>query len=268
MYNIAISDLDGTLLGPDHMISDKTKESIINWVDADKKFVIATGRHYLDVKKYQEFIGIPLYLITSNGGRVHDKDGNIIFAQNLQSDIAQYITEMDFDKSVQVNVFTDDKWYANFSLPELDEFNSVSGFSSSIADLVLLNKENVIKIFFWAENEELQIIHNKLKNKFGDKLNLTFSLSKCLEVMHGETNKGAAVKVVLKEKNIALDKTIAFGDAMNDIEMLSIVGNGVLMGNAQEQLQKELSGSEFTLSSGEHGVAVKMEQLLKKVAVI
>ena len=50
MYKIAISDLDGTLLGADHRISQYTKDSIKRWIQSDRKFVIATGRHYVEAK--------------------------------------------------------------------------------------------------------------------------------------------------------------------------------------------------------------------------
>lgn len=50
MYKVAISDLDGTLLGPDHKISAQTKHSIRHWVASGRKFIIATGRHYREAQ--------------------------------------------------------------------------------------------------------------------------------------------------------------------------------------------------------------------------
>ena len=64
MYKIAISDLDGTLLGPDHKVSNKTKETVKQWKNSGRKFVIATGRHYIEAKKIQDELGLPIYLIT------------------------------------------------------------------------------------------------------------------------------------------------------------------------------------------------------------
>lgn len=262
MYKIAISDLDGTLLGADHRISQYTKDSIKRWIENDRKFVIATGRHYVEAKYLQTSINSPIYLITSNGARVHDREGNIILKQNLPTDIAQEICQNKFDPAVQINLFTDQNWFANFSIAELEEMGLDAGWDCQPVDLKKLNPEDTIKIFFWAEPELLQPIYEQLKARYGNRINLTFSLAKCLEVMDASANKGEAVKAVLKDKGLETNQAIAFGDGMNDVEMLNVVGKPMLMGNAQKTLRDALPNAEFTLSSQEHGVAIKMDKIL------
>ncbi|HEY5716743.1 MAG TPA: HAD-IIB family hydrolase [Psychromonas sp.] len=117
-------------------------------------------------------------------------------------------------------------------------------------------------MFFYAEAELLQPVYELLAARYGDRINLTFSLTKCLEVMCANTNKGEAVKAVLKSKGLQACDAIAFGDGMNDIEMLSVVAKPVLMANAQRSLQDALPNVEKTLSSQEHGVAVMMDRYL------
>lgn len=51
-------------------------------------FVFATGRHHVDVGQIRDNLEIKSYMITSNGARVHDTDGNLIFTHNLDRDIA------------------------------------------------------------------------------------------------------------------------------------------------------------------------------------
>ncbi|WP_022942521.1 Cof-type HAD-IIB family hydrolase [Psychromonas hadalis] len=262
MYKVAISDLDGTLLGPDHKISAQTKKSIHHWIESGRKFVIATGRHYIEAKSLQDQLGEPIYLITSNGARVHNKWGEIILKQNLPTEIATEICEITFDKTIQINLFTDQHWYANFRLKELDDIGLGGDFDCQETDIQSLDKSNTIKIFFWAEREQLEVVYQTLNNRFGSRINLTFSLDKCLEVMDANTNKGTAVKAVLKDKGFSTEEAIAFGDGMNDIEMLNVVGKPILMKNAQKALREALPNAEVTASAKEHGVALKIDQLL------
>ena len=262
MYKIAVSDLDGTLLGPDHKVSTQTKESVHRWLQDDRKFVIATGRHYIEAKKIQDDLGDPIYLITSNGARVHNKEGEIILKQNLPTDIATAICEQDFDPSVQINLFTDQQWYANFSIQELVGMTIDTAFYCQAVDLNTIDKSNAIKIFFWGERDKLDVIYQQLQQQFAGRVNLTFSLDKCLEVMEATTNKGAAVEAVLKTMNLNAQQSIAFGDGMNDVEMLRGAGKAVLMANAQKDLIKALPDAEITTSSKEHGVAVKLNAIL------
>lgn len=58
--------------------------------------------------------------------------------------------------------------------------------------------------------------------RYGKHVSLTFSLPKCLGVMHATTYKGQAVKAVLAEKGLQIEDAIALGYAVNDIEMLSL----------------------------------------------
>lgn len=264
MYKIAISDLDGTLLGPDHKVSNKTKDSVHQWKKSGRKFVIATGRHYIEAKKIQDDLGEPIALITSNGARVHDQLGNIILKQNLPSDIARAICAQDFDPTVQVNLFTDEHWFTNFSIQELLGMSIDTGFYCQVVDLKQLDKTDTIKIFFWGEREKLDVIYEKLHSQFADRINLTFSLDKCLEVMEATTNKGTAVNAVLKTMGLTATEAIAFGDGMNDVEMLRSAGKAILMANSQKDLLNALPNAEITTSSKENGVAIKLDAILSE----
>lgn len=53
-------------------------------------------------------------------------------------------------------------------------------------------------------------------------------------------NKGSALAVLSDHLGLSLTECMAFGDAMNDREMLESVGRGLIMGNAMPQLIAEL----------------------------
>ncbi len=78
MYRVVASDLDGTLLSPDHTLSPYAKETLKLLTARGINFVFATGRHHVDVGQIRDNLEIKSYMITSNGARVHDLDGNLI----------------------------------------------------------------------------------------------------------------------------------------------------------------------------------------------
>ena len=57
------------------------------------------------------------------------------------------------------------------------------------------------------------------------------------EIIPKGIDKGRGMKLVCDYYGIDLKDTIAFGDSMNDYEMLKTAGTGVAMGNACEQLK-------------------------------
>ena len=68
-YKLIVCDMDGTLLTSSHKISDHTANIIKKIEDSGVKFMIATGRPYLDARHYRDSLKLRSYLITSNGAR-------------------------------------------------------------------------------------------------------------------------------------------------------------------------------------------------------
>lgn len=119
MYQVVASDLDGTLLSPDHTLSPYAKETLKLLTARGINFVFATGRHHVDVGQIRDNLEIKSYMITSNGARVHDLDGNLIFAHNTDRDIASDLFGVVNDNpDIITNVYRDDEWFMNRHRPE------------------------------------------------------------------------------------------------------------------------------------------------------
>lgn len=58
------------------------------------------------------------------------------------------------------------------------------------------------------------------------------------ELINKQFNKGTAVRRLCEASGIALADTVAFGDSMNDLEMLQTAGLSICMGNGSEALKK------------------------------
>ncbi len=76
MYYVVASDLDGTLLSPDHVLTPYTKKILNLLTDKGIHFIFATGRHHIDVGQIRDGLGINAYMIASNGARVHNTREN------------------------------------------------------------------------------------------------------------------------------------------------------------------------------------------------
>lgn len=132
MYQVVASDLDGTLLSPDHFLTPYAKETLKLLTARGINFVFATGRHYIDVGQIRDNLGIRSYMITSNGARVHDSDGQQIFAHNLDRDIAADLFEIvRNDPKIVTNVYREDEWYMNRHRPEEMRF-----FKEAVVDSI------------------------------------------------------------------------------------------------------------------------------------
>lgn len=86
-------------------------------------------------------------------------------------------------------------------------------------------------------HEKLLPLEQAINARWGDRVNVSFSTLTCLEVMAGGVSKGHALEAVAQAMGYSLKECIAFGDGMNDAEMLTMAGKGCIMGNAHQRLK-------------------------------
>ncbi|AUG99080.1 sugar/pyridoxal phosphate phosphatase YigL [Pectobacteriaceae bacterium CE70] len=246
MYPIVASDLDGTLLSPDHTLSPYAKETLQLLTERGTYFVFATGRHHMDVAQIRDNLAITAFMITSNGARVHNSDGELIFSHNLDSDIAQELYGMIFHRpDIMTHIYRHDDWFISRPRPEEERFFRESVFKYKIFDPDVLGTDGVGKVFFTCEDHnKLLPLEDALNARWGDRVNVSFSTLSCLEVMAGGVSKGHALEQVAKTIGFTIKDCIAFGDGMNDYEMLSMAGKGCIMANAHQRLKDLLPDRE------------------------
>lgn len=79
--------------------------------------------------------------------------------------------------------------------------------------------------------------------------------------MAGGVSKGHALESVAKQLGFTLKDCIAFGDGMNDVEMLSMAGKGCIMANAHQRLKDTLPELEVIGSNAEDAVPATLRKL-------
>lgn len=263
MFPIVASDLDGTLLSPDHCLSPFTRETLQLLTGKGVNFIFATGRHYIDVAQMRDSLGIDAFMITSNGARVHDTAGELVFSQNLHEEIARELFALQYDNpDIFTNVYRDEEWFLNRHRPEEMDFFRESDFNFKIYQPGSLATDGISKVFFTCgKPERLLPLEEALIARWGDRVNVSFSLPTCLEVMAGGVSKGHALDAVSQSLGFGLKDCISFGDGMNDKEMLSMAGKGCIMGNAHQRLKDLLPELEVIGSNADDAVAHYLRKL-------
>lgn len=73
--------------------------------------------------------------------------------------------------------------------------------------------------------------------------------------MDAGVSKGHALEAIAKMKGYQLKDCIAFGDGMNDLEMLSMAGKGLVMGSAHHKVKTALPDHEVIGCCDDQAVA-------------
>lgn len=240
MAKLAAFDMDGTLLMPDHRLGDKTINALRRLREREVALAFATGRHVMEMRPILGQFSLDAFLITGNGTRIHTLEGELLHSQDLSPAVAETVLHSHWETQASAHVFNDDGWMTDRDMPELLVAHRYSGFRYQLVDLRRIPAHRVTKICFCGDHDDLCRLRVQLNEALGNEAHLCFSATDCLEVLPPGCNKGAALTVLSEHLGYTLAECMAFGDAMNDREMLSLVGHGLIMGNAMPQLIADL----------------------------
>lgn len=266
-FRIVASDLDGTLLAPNHQLSPFSKQTLQDLHQQGFTFVFATGRHHVDVESIRDIAGIPAYMITSNGARIHDQHNKVMYSKNVPAELVQEIIDLvKEDDSIYVHLYHNDEWLLSREDVVLRCFHKDSGFTYRLFDVQHAPTDGIAKIFFTnqsQDHEQLVQFETLINQRFEGQVSVAFSTPWCLEVMGAEVSKGNALQVVAQSLGLSLADCIAFGDGMNDVEMLSMAGKGLIMGTAHEKVMSALPNNEIIGSNADDAVAHYLQSHLQ-----
>lgn len=266
MYKLVVSDLDGTLLGPDHRLGDYTRGVLRKLRAAGIDLILASGRHYMDVRAFSGQLGTHGCLITCNGAAVNDGQGRLVQSLSIDQDTVAFLLHDPLFAQVHTNVFLTDAWLVEQPEPSLLRYHQHSGFCYRVVDFAALDDVDVLKVFYYAEHAQLLELEAAINERIGDRVDTTFALPQTLEVMAAGVNKGAALRMILEGLELSPAEVVCFGDGLNDREMLHLIaagaGTGLLMENADPRLHADLPALQVIGSNSTESVACYLDALL------
>lgn len=263
---VVISDLDGTLLNSDHSISDYTKSVFQELHHQKYLIIVATGRHHIDAMSIVENLGIPIYLVTSNGARIHSPKKELLYSFNIKSEAIKSILSLDIDPEITTVLFKEEVWLTSKTNKKINSFQKDLKYPPEVVDFEDLEDFTAIKLFFTHDNhEKLVELKNRILEDHSEEFSHAFSLPICLEFMDKSVDKSVAIAKILELEGYSFQEAISFGDGFNDEKMLNATGIGLLMDNAPDSLKDKLPHLDIIASNAEEGVAQYLSSKLELV---
>ncbi|MBE2897349.1 Cof-type HAD-IIB family hydrolase [Pasteurellaceae bacterium 20609_3] len=263
-FRALASDLDGTLLNVHHYVGDFTIETLQRLERQGVDIVLATGRSQPDVAGIIKRMGLKRgVMITSNGARIHDINGNSLYAQFLPQAAARALVSLPYDaQNVVMNTYQNGQWFISQAVPEFECYFKDSGYSYTVVDFAEHDLSACEKVFFIArEPEFLEPIERQARKQLGESISVTHSGPRCVEFMQHGVSKATALAALLEQRDYTLSDCISFGDGLNDLAMLQEVGRGCVMGNADPRLKAQAGGLEVIGTNANESVAAYLRAL-------
>jgi Cof subfamily protein (haloacid dehalogenase superfamily) len=266
---VIISDLDGTLLNSDHSISDYTKSVFQELYYQNYLIIVATGRHHLDAMSIVEHLGFPIYLVTSNGARIHSPNKELLYSLNIKSEAIKSVLALDIDPEITTVLFKEEVWQTSKINKKINSFQKNLKYPPVVVDFDDLEDFSAIKLFFTHDNhEKLVELKNRILEDHDEEFSHAFSLPICLEFMDKSVDKSVAIAKILEIEGYSFQEAISFGDGFNDEKMLNATGIGLLMGNAPDSLKDKLPHLDIIASNTEEGVAQYLSSKLELTNIV
>jgi len=250
--NLIVSDADKTLLPAFEPNLSEDVVEVINEVRQKDKFCLSTGRVLGNVYHMNEKYNFLDYIIASNGAVIYDvKTKTVIAHKEVQREYVNKIIELANNKFYKFNLCTLANWYRCENRKDGLQFRETK-YIDNLYDIS--NKEKIYKCEIYYDNmDDLITLYQELVKL---DLPLEYAIMSSEEENHyiditsKGINKSNAVKFL--KSLIHADKTIAFGDHMNDFEMLKNADISVSVANAVEALKE--NSTYVTDSVEEKGV--------------
>lgn len=271
-YKIVASDLDGTLLNKEQIISEENLQAISEMNRLGVEFIPTTGRSMNEVDP--ALINSPdiRYIITSNGAVVYDKNiGKTIITRYIPRDDVSLVLENIRPYNVFIvakeggkSYFDKNKYNSEFlNTCGIDPYfgHIISQHAEALEDFesFLLSSNEIEMIVLFFEFDETARCCKQIFEDSG-RLCAAHANIGYLEVYSSDAGKGNAIIALADMLGINIADVIAVGDSKNDSSMIKEAGLGLAVANACDAL-KELA-DQTICDNSQHIAKYVLENLI------
>lgn len=257
------SDMDGTLLDENGQVPPETFGLILALRERGVRFVASSGRRYDRLCDFFSPVKDRMDFVASNGAQV--------FADGVQIDrevyshlaIRRLAKTVAMFPNMHLALFDRTKSYL---LDDEDKFvREVDKDLPNVERIYELPSPQVsiIKASIFCDDGNVMDNAYVLQRELGGLFTFAPSGSSYIDAMQPGISKASGIAQVMEYHGIDASEVMAFGDAMNDYEIIRFVGTGCAMANGRPALRAV--ADRVIGSNVEHAVQSEMRRVLESL---
>ncbi|MDR4949656.1 Cof-type HAD-IIB family hydrolase [Neobacillus cucumis] len=269
MQKIIFMDVDGTLVNDHGEIPESAKLAVRKARENGHLVYLSTGRSKSELFSHVLEVGFD-GIIGAAGGYIEVGEAVLFHERMKQEDIELIVeyfnrNEIDFFLEANSGIYASQNCKKHFRsiikkiLSENPEAKAqiekgIQHFHDFLIEGEdLLSREDINKVSFLGSHLSIETISQEFASKFTI-IPSTVPMfgHNSGELMILGIHKATAIEIVINHLNIRKEDTFAYGDGLNDIEMLEFVQHGIAMGNAKEAVKK--AADDITDTVEEDGI--------------
>lgn len=251
-------DLDGTLLRPDDSISTRDRAAVAAAVDAGCAVILATARWYQLAERTAQELGLGDPVIACSGAEVRRQaDGTDLLDVRLPEPFVAELYKLCEDQPGMIMIYEDRDVAVRSSgsslrMPEMRAIHS------------LLDAEPAPRAMLIFGDDQSRFVLDTLGPRWSQEvrflISMTASGTRVLTLTGNGADKGRALAIACADLGIDPAEVVAFGDSETDIEMFTVAGASVAMGQAEPAVHD--AATWVTAAHTEDGVGIAIERLM------
>ncbi len=255
-YKAVILDIDGTILPHGRQITKATKKAIQTLQEKNIKVIIATGRAPYFSKTIVQETGVESMVFFNGAYAFHE--GKEIYKNAIDKAIVNKLQHFAVDRKHPLTFLSGTSFKTtDINHPFVIDAYKLDPWKPEMAPAHYWLEQEIYQLFLHCDTEEECFYQAQIPEL--DFRRWSSAGAKTCDVNLVQSNKAVGLSKLLTKIGIAPEDAVAFGDGLNDIEMLSMVGMGVAMGAARTEVKN--AAEMVTLCAEEDGVSYGLQRL-------
>ncbi|MBR1266704.1 HAD family phosphatase [Bradyrhizobium sp. AUGA SZCCT0222] len=260
---LVVSDVDGTLLTKDKILTDDAKNAVRALHAAGIGFTIVSSRPTIGMGFLIEPLAITLPVGAFNGSSIVNAKLQPIEQHLIAPAVAQRSLDVLNEFGVDIWLFSNERWYTRNPNGEYvsHEKRAIKADPTIIADFTPHLLEACKIVGASSDAALLARCEAAMQQAVGTEATAVRSQTYYLDVTPAGHDKGTFVENIAKRLGISTDAVATIGDMQNDLPMFARSGMSFAMGNAADDIKQR--ATHVTDTNERDGFARAMETILK-----
>ncbi|WOH65108.1 HAD family hydrolase [Bradyrhizobium sp. BWA-3-5] len=260
---LVVSDVDGTLLTHDKVLTDGAKEAVGRLHAAGIGFTVVSSRPTIGMGFLIEPLSITLPIGAFNGSSIVDAELRPIEQHLIEPAAAQRSLDVLRAFGVDIWLFSNERWYTRNPDGEYvpHEKRAIKADPTIVDDFAPHLPEACKIVGASSDPALLQRCEAAMREAVGTDATAVRSQTYYLDVTPPGHDKGTFVDAMIKRLGISAAEVATIGDMENDLPMFARSGFSFAMGNAADDIKRH--ATHVTDSNERDGFARAVETMLQ-----
>ncbi len=238
---LVVSDVDGTLVGPDHHLGAATLEAAAGLAAAGIPLALVSSRPPRGMVGFVDPLALTAPLTGFNGAMTVTPSLEPIDELPVPAPVAAEVLAALSSTTVELWAFEGSRWLvADPDGARVQRHAADVGYEPEVVDDVAaaVADRSVTKLVGVSDDHDaVAEAERRVRAACAASVSATRSQPCYLDVTVAGADKGSAVRELCRLLDVDPASVLAIGDGANDVAMFEVAGTGVAMGNAAPEVQ-------------------------------